>query len=244
MLDGVSLIIPCRNEALNLEYLLREIKDIPSGVEIVLIEGGSSDETWNICEKIKSQRPLNTKVIQQSLTGKMNAVIEGVKIAKFKHIAIWDADFTVRAEDQVKIVQRYMEQDGQVLISGSRLNRTLEFGSMRLINFAGNVFFAFVLTLILRNIIKDSLCGSKVFPADLLLNPIDSQIQRMDPFGDHSILLESRLRGMKIEFVKIKYRKRMHGTTNIHRFKDGMKLLRMLPVLYDSYSKRVKSQRA
>lgn len=244
MLDGVTLIIPCRNEAMNLEYLLREIKNIPSGVEIVLIEGGSTDETWNICEKIKNHRPSNTKIIQQSLTGKMNAVIEGVKIAKFNHIAIWDADFTVRAEDQVRIVQKYMEQDGQVLVSGSRLNRAIEFGSMRIINFVGNVFFALVLTLIFRNIIKDSLCGSKVFPAELLLNPIDSKIQRMDPFGDHSLFLESRLRGMKIEFVKIKYRKRIYGKTNIHRFKDGMKLLKMLPVLYGSYSKFVKSQRA
>lgn len=237
MIDGVSLIIPCRNEELSLNYLYENLENIPEGVEIVLIEGGSSDGTWEICQKILEYRSKGTKILQQSQSGKMNAVVEGARVAKYPHIAIWDADFTVRTEDQIAIVKFYMDQDGQSLISGARLNRHLQRGSMQIMNFVGNWFFAIVLTITLRNRIKDSLCGSKVFPAELLLNPLDKKVHELDPFGDHSLLLEAKLRQMKIKFVDVKYRRRMYGETNIHRFKDGWKLIKLIPIMYMSLKK-------
>lgn len=234
MIEGVSLIIPCRNEELNLNYLYENLDIIPEGVEIVLIEGGSSDGTWEICQKIFENRSKGTKILQQTQSGKMNAVVEGARVAKYPHIAIWDADFTVRTEDQVEIVKLYMDEDGQSLISGARLNRHMQRGSMQTLNFIGNWVFAILLTISLQNRIKDSLCGSKVFPAELLLNPQDKKVHDLDPFGDHSLLLEARLRQMKIKFIDVKYRRRMFGETNIHRFKDGWKLIKLIPYIYFS----------
>jgi glycosyltransferase involved in cell wall biosynthesis len=229
---GISIIIPCRNEEKNLQYLIENINNISNKYEIVLIEGGSTDKTWELCKKIKIIKNQNIQIIKQSTKGKMNAVYEGAKMATFDHIAIWDSDFTVRISDQNRILEHYVLKEGRSFVSGSRLNSKLEFGSMRIINFFGNLFFAIGLSVSLRSSIRDSLCGSKVFPKELLLSPLALDVHMGDPFGDHSLLLEASLRQMPIEFVSIRYRKRMFGKTNIHRFSDGLKLLFLLPKIF------------
>ena len=79
--------------------------------------------------------------------------------------------------------------------------------------------------------IKDLLCGTKIFTREVYFS-IPESLSRRDPFGDFALLLTSRLIGQKVLSHKVKYLKRQYGSTNIHRWSDGLRLLKVTLVAY------------
>jgi hypothetical protein len=49
-----------------------------------------------------------------------------------------------------------------------------------------------------------------------------------DPFGDFDLLFGAAKLNQKIVDLPIRYRERQYGTTNIHRWRHGLLLLRMV----------------
>ena len=49
-----------------------------------------------------------------------------------------------------------------------------------------------------------------------------------DPFGDFDLLFGAARLNMKIVDVPVRYRDRTYGSTNIHRWRHGWLLLRMV----------------
>jgi hypothetical protein len=49
-----------------------------------------------------------------------------------------------------------------------------------------------------------------------------------DPFGDFDLIFGAAKLNLKIVDLPIRYRERTYGTTNIHRWKHGWLLLRMV----------------
>ena len=114
-------------------------------------------------------------------------------------------------------------------INGSRLVYTKEPQSMRFLNLIGNKFFAFLLSHLLGQPIKDALCGTKV-----LLRVDYERIAKnrsyfgdFDPFGDFDLLFGAAKLNLKIVDLPVRYRQRSYGATNISRFSHGWLLLRM-----------------
>jgi len=224
---AITIIIPCKNESGSLDYLFQCLNQLDPDFELILIVGISHDNTLDKCLEFKKIRPKNTIVVEQSGSGKMAAVREAALISKYDNVAIWDADFSVEVTDQLMLIRTFCESDQDSLITGSRLNLKMELGSMRFLNFFGNLTFALLYSLKLNMRISDTLCGSKIFPKKLLLNPLNQRFSRADPFGDHSLLLEASLAGMKINCIPVSYKKRRYGKTNIHRFRHGFSLLKL-----------------
>ena len=56
-----------------------------------------------------------------------------------------------------------------------------------------------------------------------------------DPFGDFDLLFSAAALGIGIDEVDISYKARTYGDTNIHRFSDGLKLLRMTVAGYNKF---------
>ena len=83
-------------------------------------------------------------------------------IASNDLIAILDADISVDPEKLVDFFH-IIESDRADFVNGTRLIYPMEKGSMRLINNLGNRFFQFIITLIIKLPLTDSLCGTKVF---------------------------------------------------------------------------------
>ncbi len=101
---------------------------------------------------------------------------------------------------------------------------------MQFLNKLGNIFFAKALTFTLNARITDALCGTKLVAVHDV-----SRIQRwrddfgdFDPFGDFELLFPAAILGLGIVNVPIRYRARTYGQTNIRRFRDGLRLLRMV----------------
>jgi len=115
-------------------------------------------------------------------------------------------------------------------VNGTRLIYDMERGAMKFINNIGNRVFQFIVSLIIGLPLTDSLCGTKVFRRTLYTKIISwqSTVKTKDPFGDFDLLFSAAYSGHKILELPIHYKTRTYGETQIHKYRDGYKLIKYL----------------
>ena len=225
----ISCIVPARNEQGHLRKVISEILEVSQISQIIIVEGGSTDSTFEEASKLASENPKLIQVMKQLGKGKFDAVKQASKFCRENLIIIWDADGTVPLSSVNELVALALRTNYPVI--GDRLRGEIEKGAMFKANYLGNWFFAFLWAPIMGGQIKDLLCGTKIFTRDVYLS-IPESLSRRDPFGDFALLLTSRLIGQKVLSHKVKYLKRQYGSTNIHRWSDGLRLLKVTLVAY------------
>jgi glycosyltransferase involved in cell wall biosynthesis len=197
--------------------------------ELILIEGGSKDETWEICQSLERENKERIISIQQSGIGKFNAVLEGAKKCSSDFVLIWDADGTVAKDDVIKVIQLSLDSGFPVI--GNRLTGKMEKKAMKFANKIGNWMFALLWIPIIGQKPVDLLCGTKIFPKIVLLN-LPPWLQKMDPYGDFALIAYSRKLNMKIKSQQVDYFARKYGSTNIARWQGGVKLAICTATIY------------
>lgn len=200
-----------------------------SRTEIIFVEGNSSDDTYEVIERVVTERDdQDIRFYRQPGTGKGDAVRFGYQQATGEILMILDADMTVAPEDLPRFYRAIAEGKGE-LINGVRLVYPMEEEAMQFLNYLGNKFFGVVFTWLLRQPVKDTLCGTKVLTRasydEIAANR--SYFGEFDPFGDFDLLFGAAKNNLKILDLPIRYRQREYGTTNIDRWRHGMVLLRM-----------------
>ncbi len=228
---SVSIVVPARNEAGNIDNIIKRIPKMGPDDEIIFIEGNSTDDTWATIQSAQARyAPTKNIVIgQQSGKGKGDAVRKGFGLATKDILMILDADMTVPPEDLPKFYEAIKSGKGE-FINGTRLVYPMEKEAMRFFNILGNKFFALAFSFVLGQRFKDTLCGTKVLSRDnyQLLASNRSYFGEFDPFGDFDLIFGAARMGLKIVEVPICYRERVYGETNISRWKHGAILLVML----------------
>jgi len=147
----LSIIVPTRNEAKNVEPLLKRISTaIPAlPIEVIFVDD-STDSTAEVIAKMKSEFRFDVQVIHRPIerrNGLGNAVVEGIKAAKSEWVCVMDGDLqhppevipnlleTARTK-QVDLVAASRLADGGGVdgLSWRRelVSRTLAFGSRAL----------------------------------------------------------------------------------------------------------------
>jgi glycosyltransferase involved in cell wall biosynthesis len=227
--SGVSVVVPCRNEAGHIAEIVDRIPEMGRGTEIIFVEGHSSDDTADrIRDVLERRQDRDMRFIRQTGKGKGNAVQEGFMAAKYPVLMILDADLTVAPEDLPKFYEALVSGRGDV-INGTRLVYGMEPGAMRFLNMVGNKMFASALSVVLGQYVKDTLCGTKVLYIEdyerIMLHR--SEFETDDPFGDFDILLGASLLGLKILNIPVRYGARVYGDTNIQRFSHGGMLFKL-----------------
>ncbi len=122
-----------------------------------------------------------------------------------------------------------MQYESADFLNGTRFIRPMERGAMKPFNWFGNQGFAWLMSFLLDRRFSDTLCGIKVFFREDFLNDRDP-VAQMDPFGDYGLLIGAGLRNLRIKEAPVDYRARRYGRTNIRRWRDGWRLLRVLLV--------------
>jgi SAM-dependent methyltransferase len=226
---SVSVICPCRNEAGNITEIVRRLPSMGSHTELIFVEGHSKDETLAACHQAAAENPEKdiTVMVQQG-RGKGDAVRLGFSHAKGDILMILDADISVVPEDLVHFYDALANGKAE-FVNGCRLVYTMDPQAMRFLNLLGNRFFALLLSKLMGQPIKDSLCGTKVMWRTKYeeLARGRGYFGEIDPFGDFDLLFGAAKLNLKIVEIPIRYRQRVYGSTNINRFRDGMLLLRM-----------------
>ena len=231
--SSVSVVIPARNERGNIAAAVERMPDLGGPVEIIFVEGHSSDGTWDEIQRVKQQQGSRFRIaaFQQTGKGKADAVRLGFANATGDLLTILDADLTMPPELLPRFVNAWREGRAD-FINGSRIVYPMEGEAMRFLNRLGNVFFAKALTWVLDTRIGDSLCGTKLVTRHdyARMKAWRRDFGDFDPFGDFELLFPAAILGLGIVDIPIRYRARTYGATSISRFRHGFQLLRMTTV--------------
>jgi hypothetical protein len=227
---SVSIIIPARNESGNIQSAVDRIPFFGSSQEIIFVEGGSTDNTWEQIITVSEKHYKTRKIIsiKQNHKGKADAVRAGFAVSTSEILMILDADLTVPPEQLPQFYKAIKEQKGE-FIMGSRLVYPMEKQAMRTLNVLGNKFFSAMFSWILTQPIRDTLCGTKVLLRSDYVRIVNNRdfFGDFDPFGDFDLIFGAFKLNLKILELPIHYKERTYGNTNISRFKHGLILLRM-----------------
>jgi hypothetical protein len=228
---SVSIVVPARNEAGNIERIVQRVPAMGPDDELIFIEGHSTDNSWDTIRRVQEayRSTRNMVIAQQDGKGKGDAVRKGFRLARNDILMILDADMTVPPEDLVKFYDVIVSGKGE-FINGSRLVYPMENRAMKFANLIGNKFFATAFSFVLGQRIKDTLCGTKVISKKNYEKLVEnrSYFGEFDPFGDFDLIFGASRMCLKIVEVPIAYRDRTYGETNISRWKHGVILLVML----------------
>ena len=252
---SVSVVVPARNERGNIEPLLHRVPAMGPADELIFVEGHSSDGTWEEIQRVAAAFPhLRIRTFQQRGKGKGDAVRLGFAEARGDVLMILDADlssgqggrcwgFAEARGDVLMILDADLSAPPEALpkfyraiadgtgefINGSRLVYPMEKRAMRFANMVGNKFFAAAFSFLLRQPLKDTLCGTKVLRrAHYEAIARDrSYFGDFDPFGDFDLIFGAARQGLRIVELPVHYCERVYGETNIQRWVHGWLLLRM-----------------
>ncbi|MEM7681676.1 MAG: glycosyltransferase [Planctomycetota bacterium] len=227
----VSVLVPARNEAGNIENILRRTPQMGAGTELIFVEGGSSDPTWQAIERVAAEHldwGKGIKIMKQDGKGKGDAVRKGFDAATGDVLMILDADMTVPPEDLPRFFDAWCSGKGE-FVNGVRLVYPMADQAMRVLNLIGNKFFSYAFTWLLGQPIRDTLCGTKVLSRTDYRRVADGRhyFGDFDPFGDFDLLFGAAKLNLRICDLPIRYQARTYGDTNIQRWRSGVVLLRM-----------------
>lgn len=228
----VSIIVPARNEEGNISEIFTRLPRMGGKTELIFVEGHSKDNTYEVIEKNIDEHPeWLAHLYKQSGAGKGDAVRLGFDKAEGDILMILDADLTVSPEDLGRFYNALSSGKGE-LINGVRLVYPMEDEAMRFFNLLGNKFFSLIFSWLLGQPIKDVLCGTKVISkANYEMIAANRQyFGDFDPFGDFDLIFGATKQNLKIIDLPVRYQSRKYGSTNIHRWRHGWLLTKMVVI--------------
>ena len=122
----LSIVIPLFNEEESLPELCDWIKRVCDqhhySYEVILVDDGSTDDSWKVIESIRASNP-NIKGIKfQRNYGKSAALNEGFKAAQGDVVITMDADLQ-DSPDEIPELRRMILEDGYDMVSGWKKKR-------------------------------------------------------------------------------------------------------------------------
>jgi len=122
---SLSVVIPVYNEEENIPELYRELKEVleklPYRYEIIFVDDGSTDRTYEILQKLAEEDP-HVKVIRfRRNYGQTAAMYAGFQYAEGDVVVTMDGDLQNDPRDIPKLLEKI--EEGYDIVSGWRKNR-------------------------------------------------------------------------------------------------------------------------
>lgn len=162
--DGVFLVVPAYNEEKTVGNIIEKIASL--GYHVILVDDGSTDNTYEIAKKSTVKYPHNIfiyeHVINRGLGAALKTGMSGAINHGAKYVVTFDADGQHAIEDISKVCKPLKEGKADVVI-GSRPFEDMPASK----NFANTVMN--VMTHIFyRTKVKDSQSGLRAFTAEVI----------------------------------------------------------------------------
>lgn len=204
----ISVVVPVRNEADNVETLIAEIHQALSGMEayeMIFVDDGSRDSTLAKLQQAMQNYDSLRVIIHEASCGQSRAIHSGVVAAQFSWIATLDGDGQNDPADIPKLIEFLQQQDNNKLwlLTGFRHRRN-DSGWRRF----SSKFANYIRQAILNDHTPDTGCGLKLFRRDKFLNlPFFDHIHRFMP-----ALIQ--ISGGEVVSIKVSHRQRKYGLSN------------------------------
>lgn len=221
----ISIVVPARNEARNLERVLPQL---PADAEIIVVDGHSVDDT---CDVVARVRP-DARLLQQTRKGKGNALAVGFAHVTGDIVVMFDADGSADPAE----IQRFVAAlvDGADFAKGSRVLAGGGSVDITPIRDLGNRALTAATNLVFRTRYTDLCYGYNAFWADVLpsldlpgVEPIAAAMQWGDGFEIETLInCRVAVAGLVVAEVPSVELRRMFGESNLNATKDGLRVLK------------------
>lgn len=227
---SVSVVVPCRNEAGNIEDAVKRIPQLGKHTEIIFGDDKSTDGTPEKIKEMMAKYPeKDIKLVPGPGICKAENVWSCYEHATGDILMILDADLTVVPEELPYFYEAIAKRRGE-FINGSRMVYPMHDDAMRMFNVIGNKFFSLAFTYILDTPIKDTLCGTKV-----MWRKDYEKVKKLrgswgitDRWGDYELIFGAAKKHLKIIDLPVHYYERVYGETKMTgRIKNGLIMLKM-----------------
>jgi glycosyltransferase involved in cell wall biosynthesis len=232
MQPDISVVVPMRNEALNVEELFRELtaalEAFKRPYEIIAIDDGSTDETFGILARLQAS-DFHLRVIRfRRNFGQTAAFAAGFAHARGRYIVTMDGDLQNDPKDIAEMV-RVLEERPADIVAGWRKNRKDTFINRRLPSILANRLISRATGVRLH----DYGCSLKVFRAEV--------VKPMKLYGEMHRFLPAIASEFGVTIVEhvVNHRARMHGASKYGITRTVRVILDLITVKFlISYSTR------
>ena len=207
--NQISIVIPAKNEAANLQALLKQIKTVAPDAEILVIDDGSTDDTSLIAKNAEA-----TVIKHPYSQGNGAAIKTGARKAKGDIIIFMDADGQHDPNDIPALLAK-LDEDYDMVVGARHISTQSSW--LRKI---GNSFYNWLASIMTGHRIEDLTSGYRAVRADkfrkfLYLLPNGFSY----PTTSTMAFFRS---GFPVAYVPIHAGKR-EGKSHIQLFRDGMR---------------------
>ncbi len=218
----VSVVIPCLNEAENIESCVSAALEaiVRMGVhgEVVVADNNSEDDSARLAEQA------GARVVVERRRGYGSAYLAGFAASRGRYIVMADADLTYDFDEIPRFVAAL--EEGAEMVIGDRMDNIQPGAMPWLHQYIGNPILTGLLNLFFRTGISDAHCGMRALRREVLPR-LDLRTTGME-FASEMVIRASKEK-LKIAEFPIEYHPR-GGESKLSSFRDGWRHLRFLLV--------------
>lgn len=215
--EAVCVLLPTLDEAGTIGEVVEGFRERGFG-DVLVVDGGSTDGTRRVAGDA------GARVIEQSGSGKGQAVREGLANVDAPYVLMADGDGTYRPEDAERMLEPLFEGRAEHVI-GDRFAR-IEPGAMSSLNRAGNRLVNRAFAYVHGRNLRDILSGYRAFTR----RSVERFTLTAEGFGiETELAVECVRHGVATEVVPVAYRARpAQSETNLRPFRDGARIFATL----------------
>jgi glycosyltransferase involved in cell wall biosynthesis len=217
IMPSVSVVIPAKNEARNLEHVFGTIPEWVD--EIVLVDGHSVDDTVEVAQKLHPA----VRIVHQLGRGKGDALKAGFMAAKGEIIVMMDADGSTDGREIPRFVAALTT--GADFAKGSRFASGGGSDDITFSRHVGNRVLSGLVNIFFGTRYTDLCYGYNAFWAKNL-SKLDLDC---DGFEVETVMnVRAAKAGLAIQEIPSYEHLRIHGLSNLKVFRDGMRIIKFI----------------
>jgi glycosyltransferase involved in cell wall biosynthesis len=218
----VSVVIPCLNEAENIERCVTAAQEVLRGMgvpfEIVVADNDSEDDSARLAAQA------GARVVVERRRGYGSAYLAGFAASTGRYIVMADADLTYDFNEIPRFVEAL--DGGAEMAIGDRMDNIQPGAMPWLHRYVGNPILTGLLNLFFSTGISDAHCGMRAVRREVLPR-LDLRTTGME-FASEMVIRASKEK-LRIAEFPIEYHPR-GGESKLSSFRDGWRHLRFLLV--------------
>lgn len=207
-LPELSIFFPFWNEEKNIEQVVTNAIAIAPKIarkwEIIIVDDGSSDKTWEKSQEIESKYS-NVRVVHHNINRGYGAALKsGFEHSQYNYIVFTDGDLQFDFSEVTKFIEVIEDADIVIGYREKRQDKLIRHILMTLLKIWDFLFFHFYF--------KDIDCGFKMFRREAIeaLMPLRSEGAMITT----EILAKAKAKKMKIKQVGVSHFPRKHGQSS------------------------------
>lgn len=225
-MDKIAVLIPCYNESVTIEKVIRDYKEALPEAVIYVYDNNSSDGTDKLAERAGAM------VRYEYRQGKGNVIRSMFREIDAECYLMIDGDDTYPAENARQMCDLILEKKADMVI-GDRLSSTYFEENKRPFHNMGNIMVRGLINRLFHSDVRDIMTGYRSFSYEFVKGfPITAKGFEIET----EMTIHALDKNFLLKEIPVTYRDRPEGSVSkLNTVSDGIKVLKTIGSLFKEY---------